>query len=388
MLTSKEKYSLGLVAFLIMFFVVSGVSKAAYSITWAIGLITTLWIAYKHRKSDFFSYTPPKMMWMSICIFWALLISVSLLNGDIWSIKRALNLVLLGTVGWAMYIACQTEGGRKAALWACLIGSLIICASGIHSVFVLGEVRAAGYLGHPNSIGKTFDLVIPFLLYWLWIEPKRSIKFLLLISLCIVTYTLYLSGSRGAILGTAIMAAFVWSMRNFFLVPTYSRWMKLIGLLGIVGAVSYGVLSYVDMMARNYDVQRIYLSISSYHMWLDHFWIGVGLVNWQDVYLAQYMLPEATEYNLSGPHNIIMYYASTAGTIGLFGFLVFVLVSFWYGMRHMIRNYKDPWGYTWVWIVGVVFLHGLVDFGIADPAVYKQYFVTLGALLGYALDHT
>lgn len=384
MLSRFESSLLGIITGLVIFVSISGISKAAYSIVWTLGGVSTGWILWQYLKNKRYRHLQikldPVFLWGCL-LFWGLIFVSSLLVGDVASIKWSIKYPLLATIGYIVYLHCQFDSGKKGALVGMIGAVVLIFASALYGVYVRGDVRALAYFGTPNSIGKAYDMVFPILLYFFCFYKEKWIRICLGCATVISAYTLYLSASRGAILATAVMAMIALFIRYVVLsnyLPNIVKYSAIV-LLGF--SIYYGVIEYVEMMSRSYDMERVYMAISSYYMWKDHMWAGVGLLNWGKEYYASYMLPQAMEQGLGAPHNIVVYYLSTTGIVGFIGFTSFQILQFWIGIKTIWQNENKGLGIMWIWLVGAVFLHGLVDYGIMDTSVYKEYFATLGILL-------
>ena len=107
----------------------------------------------------------------------------------------------------------------------------------------------------------------------------------------------------------------------------------------ISGCSLYGLYNLNgNKFTRSYDGERLLLIESSYNMWRDNKLFGIGLTNWKEKYQGQYMLPEAKEPKLATPHNVVMFYFSTTGLIGGFGYVVFSLLILKYLFNYRFLN--------------------------------------------------
>lgn len=73
----------------------------------------------------------------------------------------------------------------------------------------LWRVRSAGFLNDPNDFGQVLVLVLPFL--WAFWEKRHSIRNLICVAIptAILLYAIYLTYSRGALVGLAALLIFV-----------------------------------------------------------------------------------------------------------------------------------------------------------------------------------
>ena len=105
---------------------------------------------------------------------------------------------------------------------------------------------------------------------------------------------------------------------------------------------------------------------------------GVGLDNFNKVYVAHYMVPEAKEKDLPHAHNIILVFLTTSGTVGLIGFLVSQIT---YVYSFMKCRYQYDLIYMVLASMLVFFLHNMVDFFFHQYLVEMAYWLILS--VGY-----
>jgi O-antigen ligase len=91
---------------------------------------------------------------------------------------------------------------------------------------------------------------------------------------------------------------------------------------------------------------RLQLWRSSWTMFREHPWLGVGLDNFLHQYRSRYIMPAAwQEPNLSHPHNILLDYGSRLGLCGLLSG-VWLQIAFWriaLPLRRLTRGLAEPW---------------------------------------------
>lgn len=108
---------------------------------------------------------------------------------------------------------------------------------------------------------------------------------------------------------------------------------------------------------RNTDMarlggERIFMLSSSYEMWKDHKLSGIGVNSWETYYYSDRYHPEgAQEQHLTMPHNMFIYFLSTAGIIGGLGFIGYTILT-------LIGLLRLPYENNWLaeWCILVIFI--------------------------------
>jgi O-antigen ligase len=77
--------------------------------------------------------------------------------------------------------------------------------------------------------------------------------------------------------------------------------------------------------ARRYDHERVLLWTAAWQMFLDHPVTGVGLLHFNDAYMAHYLSPLAKEPNLPHPHNLFLDFLAETGLVGFSAYMLLVL---------------------------------------------------------------
>ena len=118
---------------------------------------------------------------------------------------------------------------------------------------------------------------------------------------------------------------------------------------------------------------------ASFDMWKDHPLSGVGLSHWKENYYGDYRPAESREEGLKMPHNVFMYFLSTAGLLGGAGYILYVVCLGLGTYRAGIDSGDAALAVT-LWTVLASFtIHGLVD--MANPPGYFLYYGLFGLFL-------
>lgn len=206
--------------------------------------------------------------------------------------------------------------------------------------------RAFGTLGHANHLGAylVFNLALTTGL-WLW-KVRRSIKFLLILSTIVITYALFLSGSRGAFLGLLLTLI----IQVFFLWKRSEKFRKKIIFSLIAVAIAgtaflpfYQQVPLIERFNSGLQNDRISWWKSSWSIYVDKPVLGSGLSTFADIY-NQY---RRTDYRVPGDlqdgitpeaaHNEFVNILATQGAVGLAAYLLL----FGYPLMLLIKKLRD-----------------------------------------------
>jgi O-antigen ligase len=285
--------------------------------------------------------------------------------------------------------------------WAWRLVDALVAGATLHAMLALyfftdqsitaeGVRRALGPVyGSPNNLSLFLDRVWPILLA-VALSPGQTIsslrRWLYGIGLGLVSLTLYLTFSKGALLvglpTAVVVMAVLYALRH----PQHRQ--RIIAVAGgclALLALALVPLSQTQRFRATLDFSqgstgffRLKLWEASLNMLRDHWPLGVGLDNFLYQYRTRYILPEAWEEpNLSHPHNLILDFGTRLG-IGGIVWLIWAQIAFWLNAWKLYQ--KTP-AVLVLGLMGsmVIFLvHGLVDnsFFLVDLAFI--FFLTTG----------
>ncbi len=264
--------------------------------------------------------------------------------------------LILSTSFEARGIPFVVGGLLLAGLLEGLLGAYqFLTRSGPEHFTVMGRfVRAYGHFMQPNPFGGYMGLVMPLALALgsgLLIDGKIPRRWRLgLGSACLAAggvtgAALVMSWSRGAWLGAAAALATLAVLADrrislplafvLLLLALLAR-PPLEPLLARFQELSLAPLSEdirtAEVTDENYAViERLAHWDAALRMWRDHFWLGVGIGNYEPVYPA-YALPRWPE-PLGHAHNYYLNIAAETGFVGLVAYLVFWGWAFFLALR-------------------------------------------------------
>jgi len=299
----------------------------------------------------------------------------------------------------------QRDSG-PARRWAWRLLDALMAGAVVHSMLVLyryfwvdqgvaveGVRRALSpFYESPNNLALFLGRVWPILLAVTLLRrqpsprPNRR-RWLYGLGLLVVSVTLYLTFSRGALL--LGLPASVMAMTLFYFGRRQGvRWRKMIG----VTAASLGLALLALLPLSQTERFRTILAVSegstgffrlkvwqaALRMVADHWPLGVGLDNFLYQYRTRYMLPEAwQEPNLSHPHNLVLDYATRLGVGGV-ALLIWLQWAFWSAAWRLYQKRPGPLVLGLMGSMVVFLSHGLVDHAYFLVDLAFIFFLTAG----------
>ncbi len=319
------------------------------------------------------------MCW-GLLLFYGLNFLTALPAWDTGSMRMAAEYAGMAIPFFMMYFLRGHFPVDAGIRWGIAVGGIVSCAFGLYQLFVLHMDRILSFSAHANSFGTNLFMLITMSGYYLC-RARGVSRLAWAVLLFLEGFCLYHSGSRGAtfgLLGGLVLAGLLmlWQRRK-----EIGKRAILSFFFSIVVAFSlgYGYMHWSENAGRSAGERGIMLE-ASLHMWEDHKLLGVGLANWQTNYYSDTYHPATgREQGLDMPHNMPAYFLSTAGVVGLFGYLAFWFLSL-YSLYKAKASQVDK---ALLFAACVIFfaftLQGLVDTTIINKIPAKIYF----ALMGY-----
>lgn len=225
--------------------------------------------------------------WMLFALTPLIVISGFLNGSGMTGIDEALQLFVSSIIPLFLYSACITTIKRQHALmFICLIAAITMVHNGhfqqtafmgngwalfTHSVgyIDLGERRITylGFFSDPNDLGMFLVMCIPFTIYF-YKSGNSLIKICMLLTLVTLLYGVYLTGSRGTMLG-------VGSLAGIYFLVTYAGpklFIAAMVLAPIAATVVASLQSNIDASANG----RLEAWYHGIHMMLANPIFGIG----------------------------------------------------------------------------------------------------------------
>lgn len=380
------------------------------------------------RKKSLAGFCMPMVYWLPMCLFIGSVWLSSLLLGDAESIHLANQYIYWSLPFFLMMYLARQADVRYAALLGAIIAMLGVS---IYTVYLNYRVLhglpisglAAGGRLTPWLYYNTHALMLlgPLPLLLCAFMDKKLIQnkpylVMLCITLVLGLWALWKTGSRGAFTGLCVGGFVIFLLRYY----CHAIW-KVAGVLAvsfivlIAGHLFWGFTPGGD---HGYDdTTRVRMAVSSYAMWKDHKWCGVGLANWQLQYQKKYIQVKAIknaakkfytekiqkagkkvtkkgidravqqalniERRYPHPHNVAAYFISTTGTIGGIGYLCFLAGYLILFVRKIIKYPREWMLYAGIWIFIAMSLHGLVDLGISYKGAARLLYMMIGLTFSF-----
>jgi O-antigen ligase len=312
---------------------------------------------------------------------------------------RELRIVVLEPT--LFYLMLRTSHLNDKAIWRIVdffvLGGVVVAVIGLVQ-FGLGVNiitaeegfrRLRSVYGSPNNAGLYLGRVLPVLVAVALFGAARGRRVAYGSAVLPVGLALLLSFSKGAlILGVPLSLLALGVLAG-------GPWLR-----ASLGAVAAAVVAAIPLLrtprfASLFDTGsgttffRLQLWRSSWMMFCDHLWLGVGPDNFLYQYRGRYILPAAwQEPDLSHPHNVLLDYGCRLGLGGLAAG-IWLQAAFWQlalPLRHLTdRNQRAL-------VLGLIgsmvnFLaHGMVDASYFVIDLAFAFFLTLGVVQWLALE--
>jgi len=354
-----------------------------------INFIAIIFVLYKYKNNIGTEIANiPLAVKVAYVIFWGGMIVPSVMCGDNSDINKSFEYVRYSCPLLIGMLLANGNNIKKGVLLGFTSALLCTAAYGLTDYFFYERKRLISIYSHPNFAATYLEMIVPFVLFYFfeYVRRHKGNKYqyaIIAFVLAMGIISLFLTGSRGAIIGLVVaivVSVFIYGFKYL------NRAKFLFGTILVLLFVGTSLFSFWFLnnkqFTRSYDGERLLLIESSYNMWNDNKLFGVGLTKWKEEYSTKYILPEAKEPNLVQPHNIIAYYFSTTGLVGGLSFLIFSSLIFYYLCKNLQCVYNGGL-FCAAMLVGfiAVMLHGLVDIGI----VRKEFFRLFSGCLGITI---
>ena len=226
-------------------------------------------------------------------------------------------------------------------------------------------------------------LLIPVIIAGIWDKRfHKGLKIFAVISLLIVTFTLIITQSRGA------LAALVISAAGAIFYYGQNRKRVFIAVLLLVATVFTAMSVYTPQtinrlarIAQYEDVSRygergrIYVWQGSWDMYKDYPIFGVGHGNFNQVYNEKYMPKEATEFGLPHAHNVILASLSETGIVGTIGFLTLLVHQLRFVSKQRFKRTGNIYPDMMFFAIVIMLIHGIVDTMFHVDSYARYYWI-------------
>ena len=229
-----------------------------------------------------------------------------------------------------------------------------------------------GILGDPNDLGQLFLVLVPFTLFLFAQTSSILIKLILLINFGLIMFGIFLTNSRGTLLGLVLMVG-IWFWRKYGTFKTAIAGMAALPVF-IIATRSAGEIDSDDESAN----ARLDAWVQGYLMLKDHPLFGVGKGGF-------------SENHIKTAHNsVVLAYAET----GLLGYFIWFFIL----SACLVWLYKLSSGYNFSGVnhsiykkveierpLAVVLFYSLVGCLISSFFISRSYSPVLFMLIGFTM---
>ncbi len=269
-------------------------------------------------------------------------------------------------------------------------------------------LRTFSTFGHSNHFALYLGMHLPIAIYFA-LTPKNSLhqKLPYYISSLLLIWALFTTGSRGALIATAIA---VIGLVFWLMYQSNSRRKKnitigfFIALLAILAIICFTPLKQtfneftvvkrfnetISQVQKGHVTDRQSWWYSSISMWKDAPIFGHGLSTFADTYnryrRTDYVLQEDYQ-DITVPHYAHMDYLNLLATQGIIGLLTYLVLILWvflqvfrYIRNPRIKNEDKILIFTLATAISIYLLNMFVNFGVISTLTF--FYLFLGALTG------
>lgn len=366
-------------------------------IAFALFLCVDMIYCHKYHRKIFPALHDSKIIIGSIILFYASLFLSSLFNGADGSMGFSFSLMKFTVPMWMLLYIIGKYKAMEGSMVGIAAGGLISSGYCIYQYFFIYPTekefggRVFGLFQNPNLEGAVLEVLIPMLIYCIVTLHNKYLKGISFLSLIISYGALYLTGSRGAMLGLLIGTLLSVTLLLFldYKIMDSKFKKKVVLYAGILCLINGGIFSMTftarpvyqgqsnqaiqmeqqternrptgNKRINSSDMERLKMIKASFYMWQDHKISGIGMGSWEKSYYTKYHLPDAnlnTHYGF--PHNMIMFFLACGGIIGLIGYVIF---TFGIGIGIVTERSSRVFVVTAAMLAMHIafFVHGLVD---------------------------
>jgi putative inorganic carbon (HCO3(-)) transporter len=296
-------------------------------------------------------------------------------------IDRALKLLLISTVGVALFGFCQAIEGSYTELYFRLYPFQ-------EETIAPWSGRITSLLFQENSLAGYVNLAIPVAIACAVLARDRRLKFLGIGCALTGATAVFLTQSRGGILALAgILMIAVW-----FLVPRPITRTKLLGG-AVLACMLLPLLNQFERLRGVLDdpdaISRVYVWGAAASLFRDHPFLGVGYGNYRFLYADFAFVPNAVVGSVDA-HNIYLQLLAETGVVGFLSFFILL----WFFISPALKSIRGQDPLSRIVAFGVLgaitgtLIHGLVDYLFGASPQFGALFWIVLALGSRALAGT
>lgn len=373
----NQKMLVNILGFLMIFALADHIANLIVSTATCLAILFILFDMLKKKSVQ--GLMLQNDIYKPIIVFWGTILFSSIVIWNIGSVKIVGDYIYWALPFFIMIYLGSLCDLRKSVVNAIGLSLVVTGCYALYQYFFVfpAGARIGAFHYNPNFYAVMLTMILPFIMFYCLENYKNNQMIILgIIAILLGLISLWLTGSRGALLGFVaglLIVVVIKCILEKQFKPIVIMTIFILGASAIL--INFGMKGG---LYRSYDFERIYLLQSSYNMWNDHKLFGVGLDNWKDEYHNNYILPQAKERNLIIPHNIVAWFFSSCGSIGGIGYLVFMFGVFAFIIKSIIKEPHNYFLWSMLWAFSSISIHGLVDVGITMKISCRLLFALLG----------
>jgi O-antigen ligase len=362
---------------LLLFALLSTISVAGQTITASLALLLALTKVCKDRQM-------PSLKGLDatgiLFFFGALTIS------NIFAINKSISFDFLINYMYRLsifFIAASFIKTRKQIQSVLIALAISILVTDIYSIsqWIQGIGRVNGFFRNPMILAGCLMVLLPVL--FVQTIYNREHRYLFVPALVASLFTLILNQTRGAWIAVGITAII-----GCFLLRSYRK--QIIGCIAIIliGAVLFA--GFNPKLAARFDTifdmnhrsnsERILLWNSASQMLMDYPITGVGLGNFREQYITNYISPLAKQPKLGHAHNNILHIFAETGILGGVAFLYMFYMIFkkCYSYVYSTNSWKSNMAIMCILMTSALMLQGLTEHNFGQSVSIRMFWFVLG----------
>ena len=249
--------------------------------------------------------------------------------------------------------------------------------------------RAFSTFGQPNFLASWLLLVLPLSVYLSFKSRSFYARFGWLVAFLLQLIALVLTGSRAGLFGLVLMVLMV--LIYYFKKIVVSRRAKIAVVLSGLAVVALIFVAFDnfssgrmrELKQLNYGSlgARVNLYQAAFQAWPDHFWLGHGLENTENVFIRYY----ANDWGVYGnvgqsadrAHNLILDVLLAGGVLGLVAWILLVFFFFRLGSGPLAATGYADLRRALMLGAGAYLFSLLFGFSVVTTEIYFWFFLAL-----------
>lgn len=283
------------------------------------------------------------------------------------------------------FVAVFSIRTRKQVQYILIALALSMSISDLYAIWqwLNGGERVSAFFRHPMILAGCLMLTMPIL--FVQVLCNREHRFIFIPALMVALVTLIFNQTRGAwiAIGLTIILSCILlrQYRKQLAVYTTGLLILLLLVFSLDPQLTARLYTIPDMQFQS-NSERTLLWKSTIQMWMDYPITGIGLGNFHEQYLTNYISPFAREPHLAHAHNNVLHIFAETGILGggAFLYMFYMILKTCYSFAASLDTWKRTMAITGILGTSALFLQGLTEYNFGNSVVIRLYWFTLGVL--------